>query len=90
MGCGQDTIRSTDFGLDRVQPATKTESGDLLLSFDTGGQLTVLQHFKNSNYQVERLEAGDCAYRISGNPSFVSGPVTDLLGNCIIFDSGFE
>ena len=87
---GNDTIRFTDFGLDRVQLATNTAAGDLLLSFDTGGQLTVLQHFKNNSYQVERLEAGDCAYRISGDPSFVSGPITDLLGDCIIFDSGFE
>jgi len=73
-----------------VSTASQDESGGLLIDFTVGGSLLIERHFSDDEYQMELLETDDCTYRISNNPSFVSGALHELLGDCILHMSGFE
>jgi len=87
---GRDTLRFTDFGLERIANTSQDIDGNLLFEFTDGGSLTVVWHFSNKGHEIEMLEAGDCTYRISKDPGFTNGPVQDILGGCILFIGGFE
>jgi Ca2+-binding RTX toxin-like protein len=87
---GVDTIRLEGFGLDRLVSATQSEPGDLVLLFDEGLVLTVVQHFNDPNRRIEWLEVEDCKYRIEHDPGFNSAPVEDAISGCVLFESGFE
>jgi len=87
---GNDRIRFKGFDLNMVSMASQDEAGGLLINFTAGGSLLIERHFSDSRYRMELLETDDCIYRISNDPSFVSGNLSELLGDCILFISGFE
>jgi len=87
---GKDKLSFVDFGLDQVVSASQGAAGSLELVFLGGGSLVVEQHFSNRAFALERLEVGGCSYRISTDPGFTSGSIQEIIGDCIIFDSGFE
>jgi hypothetical protein len=87
---GIDRIRFKGFGLERVSMASKTGASGLLINFIDGGSLLIEHHFSDPGYHMELLKTDDCVYRISNNPAFVSGDISDLLGDCITHLNGFE
>ncbi len=87
---GEDKLKFVDFGLERVASASQGENGSLVVSFTDGGSLTIKQHFSSNSFGIERLEVGDCSYKLSKDPGFESGTFQDLLGGCITFENGFE
>jgi len=60
------------------------------MQFTAGGSLLVERHFSDTNYRIEFLQTDDCSYRISNDPAFVSGNITELLSDCMLQMSGFE
>ncbi len=87
---GKDRLRFKGFDLDVVSLASQDETGGLLINFTSGGSLLIERHFSDSNHRLELLETDECIYRISYNPSFTSGDISQLLSDCILHMSGFE
>ena len=87
---GEDRLLLLGFGLEKISLASQQGPGDLLLDFTDGGSIRISDHFANVNYKIEWLQTNECSYRISNDPAFVSGDVTELLSGCVLHFSGFE